>query len=79
MSYTDLYDRAVSSDDYEKERYKNFCDDMENAGLELRHYDGRYYYHGPAVVVDNIQDALSKTKVPCQWDNMGLDYIVYPE
>lgn len=35
-------------------------------------------YEGPAIIVGNIQEVLSNTKVKCQWDNMGFDYIVYP-
>lgn len=55
-----------------------FVEDMEGAGLFVEHYIGRFYWEGPAVVVHNIQDALSNTKVRCQWDNMGLDWVVYP-
>ena len=55
-----------------------FCRDMEDAGLEVEHYHGRFYWEGPAVRVDDLQEALSETKVPCQWDDMGLGYIVYP-
>lgn len=55
-----------------------FVEDMENASLEVDHYRGRNFWQGPAVRVDFLQDALSETKVKCQWDNMGLGYIVYP-
>ena len=24
-------------------------------------------------------DVLAATRVPCQWDNMGTDFIVYPQ
>lgn len=63
---------------YSNEKYNQFVKDMEEAGLEVRDYNGRFFYHGPAVVCDDIQDVLSNTKVKCQWDNMGLGYIVYP-
>lgn len=56
-----------------------FINDMEEAGLEVYHYRGRFFWEGPAVNVHNIQDALSNTKVKCQWDNMGLDMVVYPK
>ena len=59
--------------------YKRFIKDMEAAELEVRDYKGRYSYDGPAVVVENIQDALSNTKVPCRCDNMGLQFVVYPK
>lgn len=55
-----------------------FVSNMEAAELEARHYNGRFWWQGPAVAVDNLQDALSHTKVRCQWDNLGLGYIVYP-
>lgn len=58
-----------------------FMLDMRKAGLKykMRHYRGRFFWEGPAVVVDNIQEVLSKTKVPCQWDNMAMSWIVYPK
>lgn len=61
-----------------KTDFEQFRADMEEAGLEVEEYHGRFYYEGPAVRVDDLQDALSYTKVKCQWDNMGLGWIVYP-
>jgi len=55
-----------------------FITDMAAAGLQTRLYHGRFCWHGPAVKVDTIQDALSNTSVRCHWDNLGLGYIVYP-
>ena len=55
-----------------------FAEDMRRAGLEVRHYRGRFRWEGPAVVVSDLQDALGATKVRCLWDHMGLDKIVYP-
>jgi len=55
-----------------------FVKNMEKAGLTVEHYRGRSFWQGPAVRVDSIQEALSETKVKCQWDNMGLGFIVYP-
>lgn len=55
-----------------------FVEDMRAAGLEVRYYRGRFHWRGPAVVVSDLQDALGATKVPCQWDHMALDKIVYP-
>ena len=71
----------ITANMYDNEDCKRFVEDMEEAGFsdELRHYNGRFYWKGPAVVVSNIQDALSNTKVKCQWDNMGLGFIVYPK
>lgn len=55
-----------------------FIEDMEEAGLEVRHYRGRFFWEGPAVEVDSLQDAMQATKVRVQYDNMGLGFIVYP-
>jgi hypothetical protein len=55
-----------------------FVQDMEKAGLEVEHYQGRNFWKGPAVRVDVIQDAFSHTKVRCQQDSMGMGAIVYP-
>ncbi len=64
--------------EYERPEYRRFVADMQAAGLEVTHYRGRYFYEGPAVAVDDIQDALSHTTVKCQWDQLGLGFIVYP-
>ena len=55
-----------------------FMRDMKRAGVKMRWYEGRFNWTGPAASVNNIQDVLSHTKVPCQWDGMGLGYIIYP-
>ena len=70
---------AVTADEYQKPNYIQFVEDMEDAGLTPWHYCGRFFFEGPAVDVDDLQDALSETKVPCQWDNMGLGWVVYPK
>lgn len=56
---------------------------MERAGYDVREYHGRFFYHGPAVSTNEsdgptLQDVIRATKVSVQWDNLGLDYIVYP-
>lgn len=56
-----------------------FVEDMEDACLDVEHYRGRFFWQGPAVICDDIQDVLSNTKVKCQWDQMGLGYVVYPK
>ena len=63
---------------YDNKNFTKFVKDMKKAGLEPYEYHGRYFYVGPAVNVDNLQDALSETKVKCQWDNMGKGFVVYP-
>ena len=63
---------------YENERYNRFVRDMLEANLEPYHYRGRFFYEGPAVNVDDTQDAIRATKVKVQTDNMGLGFVVYP-
>lgn len=65
-------------DSYRHPDYLQFAQDMGEAGLDVRHYRGRFHWAGPAVVVDDLQDALSATRVRCQWDQMGLGWVVYP-
>lgn len=57
---------------------RQFVEDMEAAGLEVEHYHGRFFWQGPAVRVDDLQDAMRHTSVKLQYDNMGLGWIVYP-
>jgi len=64
---------------YENKKYEKFRRDCEGEGLEVWHYRGRYFYEGPAVSVPDIQDAIRATTVKVQWDNLGLDYVVYPK
>ncbi len=67
-----------SNHEYKHPDHLRFVSEMEDAGLEVRHYRGRFYWHGPAVVVGDLQDALGATDVRCQWDNMGRGWVVYP-
>jgi hypothetical protein len=75
----DLDDEDAPPRAYEQARYNQFVRDMIDAGLEPYHYRGRFFYEGPAVNVDGLQDAHRHTDVPCQSDNMGLGYVVYPK
>ncbi len=56
-----------------------FISDMQDAGMEVRHYRGRFYWEGPAASCDEVQEVMSNTKVPCQQDSLGLGFIVYPK
>jgi hypothetical protein len=58
--------------------HRQFVEDMENAGLTVYEYAGRFWWNGPAVTVDSLDVAMSETKVRTQWDSMGLGYVVYP-
>ena len=69
----------VTSDDYDDPRYKKFCDELESLGYNLIHYEGRFFFKGPAVIVEDSSTAMANTTVRCQIDNMGLDYVVYPK
>jgi hypothetical protein len=62
-------------------RYNQFVLDMEEAGFKTEHYNGRCYYKGPAVRVDQYEDpdeVVRATKVKIQRDSMGLGQILYP-
>lgn len=68
---------------YDNEECNQFVKDMVAAGLEVRDYQGRWFWTGPAAVSsrdDGIyeQDIYRATSVPCQSDNLGFDYIIYP-
>jgi hypothetical protein len=63
---------------YNNRHCNQFVKDMEAAGLDVEHYQGRSFWEGPAVRVEDIQDALCETKIKCQHDNMGKGFIVYP-
>lgn len=71
---------------YTHPKHLQFIQDMEflkpgDTELEVRHYNvvrGRYCWQGPSVSVGSLRDALGRTEVPCQWDELGSVYIVYP-
>ncbi len=56
-----------------------FAQECHAADLEVRNYSGRMYYNGPAVVCDDVSEVMSVVSVKCQWDNMGLRFVVYPK
>ena len=75
----------VSFPDEDIDGHEQFVKDMEKAGIEYDgEYHGRFFYHGPAVRTNEKgfptrQDVIRTTKVKLQWDNLGCDFIVYPE
>jgi hypothetical protein len=71
--------KEVFERDYDQATYKQFIRDMRKAGLCPYHYDGRFFYHGPAVDVDDTHAAIRATKVKVQIDGMGLGFVVYPQ
>jgi len=57
--------------------------DMDAAGIATAAYRGRFFWEGPAARSDQqngpiLQDIITKTAVPLQWDSLGSNYIVYP-
>jgi len=63
---------------YTNPNHRQFCIDMLNAGLSIFHYEGEYYWSGPAVKFKCVDEVLALTKVPCIWDNFGESFVVYP-
>lgn len=79
--YSDHHPHRRSTDMplvYDNDQCNKFIEDMRSAGLEPFHYRGRWFYTGPAVDVDQLNEAMSNTKVPTQWDNLGRGFVVYP-
>ncbi len=64
---------------YNSNKYEKFRRECEEVGFDVWHYRGRYFYEGPAVSVHDIQDVIRATTVKVTWDNLGLDYVVYPK
>lgn len=77
MKLKELYSLAKKQG---KSSVCRFMKDMKKAGMtkNMKFYQGRFFWTGPAVSCDSVQDVLSNTKVRCQWDHLGLGYIVYP-
>lgn len=69
----------VDPDDYDNITCQQFVRECQDAGLDVEHYHGRFYWEGPAVRADYLSDVMSVTGVRCQSDSMGLGVIVYPE
>lgn len=66
---------------YTKKDSLKFIADMDEGGYKVEHYQGRFYWEGPAVRVNDayeLSDVIAATSVRCQWDNLGLGYIIYP-
>ena len=78
MTLKECWDKARTIG---RQDVRRFMRDMRRAGLKpkMRYYEGRNFWTGPAVVVDDLQETLSCTKVKCQWDYMGRGFVVYPK
>lgn len=64
---------------YSEPEHRQFCLDMAAAQLPVKHYDGRFNWSGPSVIIDDFQDVFSATKVKCVWDECGTRFVVYPK
>lgn len=69
---------------WDNDKCNEFARDMEELGLDVEHYHGRFSWEGPAVRIGgrrndfDLQDVIRATKVKVQTDQMGLGLIVYP-
>jgi hypothetical protein len=68
---------------YSDPQVVKFVKDMEKAGIETRHYRGRWYWSGPAAFTNekdwpSLQDVMGATKVKLQRDNLAFDWVCYP-
>lgn len=70
QSYTDDQQKFV--------REIELSGDRDDGGWEAEHYHGRNFYEGPAVRCDDKEEVFAFVSVACQYDNMGLGWIVYP-
>jgi hypothetical protein len=77
--FFEIAQQEYELEDYKQDSYRRFVAECYDAGLSLRHYNGRFYFKGPAVVTSDISIVIRATTVEVQWDNMGLDWIVYPK
>ena len=64
---------------YSEPEHRQFCLDVAAAQLPVKHYDGRFYWSGPSVIIDDLQDVLGATKVKCVWDELDSRFVVYPK
>ena len=73
-----MFNRGMNKT-YTNKQCAQFVRDMDKARIDVEHYRGRNFCEGPASVCASISDVMSKTSVPCQYDNMGKSFIVYPK
>lgn len=68
----------VETSEYTRLSHAVFASEAANAGLDVRRYQGRFGYDGPAVVADSVNEVIRHVSVPCQNDQMGRGVVVYP-
>lgn len=85
MVYTDEYVQeqyenlsgAFETPVYTSPEAQRFVVEAEGSGFEVRHYNGRYGFEGPAISGDDLVELIRAVSVDVQWDNLGRGYIVY--
>ena len=68
---------SPTADHYNHPDAKQFIADLAGAH-QIRHYEGRNAYEGPAVYVDSREEAMAATTIVCAWDNLGKQFVVHP-
>lgn len=63
---------------YSHPEYKQFIHDLAASQVKVFHYDGRFWWSGPAARCQQLHQVMSRTSVPCVWDEIGKEFIVYP-
>lgn len=65
---------------YDEPDCNRFKKDLEAAGFKVEHYFQRFFWKGPAVMVEReeLAKAEEATHVRLQRDQCGLGYVVYP-
>ena len=64
----------------EHPEHLQFCQDMAKAGIPVRFQSTRMMWHGPVTECSGISQIMSKTQVPCLWDESGKHgFVVYPQ
>lgn len=66
------------------QHFQKFAKECDAKDMDVRHYNGRFYFSGPAVFTNEEgfptkQDVIRATSMKVQWDNMAFDWVVYPK
>jgi|GEM_PF-2775475 hypothetical protein len=59
--------------------HTQFCRDMAAAGIPTQMSGKRFLWQGPVAKCDDISDIMSRTRIPCLWDESGKSFLVYPK
>jgi hypothetical protein len=82
MESTMTPDEIDPTTTYDDATHATFAQESAAAGLKVTHYEGRYFYSGPAVQCDDFQAlvrVIRATTVRIQWDELGkYGFVIYP-